>query len=120
MFRTVPLSIIRSFSLYTQQWYMSYRVDDSLLSNSCPVQLQFIVPYNLLTSNYKVVYQEHVIKPFSDTLPNFTTKVCHNGRSRRYYNNNKRAFQGSRTKLKHGSANNIWDAANADNPLFAL
>jgi len=25
MFQTVPLSIIRSFSLYTQQWYMSYR-----------------------------------------------------------------------------------------------
>jgi len=25
MFRTVPLSIISSFSLYTQQWYMSYR-----------------------------------------------------------------------------------------------
>jgi len=25
MFWTVPLSIIRSFSLYTQQWYMSYR-----------------------------------------------------------------------------------------------
>ena len=24
MFRTVPLSITRSFSLYTQQWYMSY------------------------------------------------------------------------------------------------
>jgi len=24
MFRTVPPSIIRSFSLYTQQWYMSY------------------------------------------------------------------------------------------------
>jgi hypothetical protein len=24
MFRTVPLSIIRSFSLYTQQWCMSY------------------------------------------------------------------------------------------------
>jgi len=23
MFLTVPLSIIRSFSLYTQQWYMS-------------------------------------------------------------------------------------------------
>ena len=29
MFRTVPLSIIRSFSLYTQQWYMSYRFADS-------------------------------------------------------------------------------------------
>jgi len=24
MFRAVPLSPIRSFSLYTQQWYMSY------------------------------------------------------------------------------------------------
>jgi len=26
MFRTVPLSIISSFSLYTQQWFMSYVV----------------------------------------------------------------------------------------------
>ena len=30
MFRTVPLSINRSFSLYTQQWYMAYRFADSL------------------------------------------------------------------------------------------
>ena len=29
MFRTVPPSIIRSFSLYTQQWYMSYRFGES-------------------------------------------------------------------------------------------
>jgi len=31
MFRTVPLPITRSFSLYTQQWYtsMSYRFADS-------------------------------------------------------------------------------------------
>ena len=29
MFRTVPVSIIRSFSLYTQQWYMSYRLAES-------------------------------------------------------------------------------------------
>jgi len=34
MFRTVPLSIIRSFSLYTQQWYISYRFDDSLRAES--------------------------------------------------------------------------------------
>ena len=34
MFRTVPLSIIRSFSLYTQQWYMSYRSVDSLRAGS--------------------------------------------------------------------------------------
>ena len=31
MFRTVTLSIISRFSLYTQQWYMSYRFADSLL-----------------------------------------------------------------------------------------
>jgi hypothetical protein len=30
MFRTVPLSIVRRFLLYTQQWYMSYRFADSL------------------------------------------------------------------------------------------
>ena len=29
MFRTLPLSIIRSFPLYTQQWYMSYKLADS-------------------------------------------------------------------------------------------
>jgi hypothetical protein len=34
MFRTVPLSIIRSCSLYTQQWYMSYRFADSLRAGS--------------------------------------------------------------------------------------
>jgi len=31
MFQTVPLSIIKNFSLYTQQPYMSYRFADSLL-----------------------------------------------------------------------------------------
>jgi len=34
MFRTVPLSIIRSFLLYTQQWYMLYRFADSLRAGS--------------------------------------------------------------------------------------
>jgi hypothetical protein len=34
IFRTVPLSIIRSFSLYTQQWYMPYRFTDSLRAGS--------------------------------------------------------------------------------------
>jgi hypothetical protein len=34
MFRTVPLSIIRSFSLYTQQWYMSHIFADSLQAGS--------------------------------------------------------------------------------------
>jgi len=38
MFRTVPLSVIRSLALYTQQWYMSYRFADSsvlILFASC-------------------------------------------------------------------------------------
>ena len=34
MFRAVPLSIISSFSLYTQQWYVSYRFADSLRAGS--------------------------------------------------------------------------------------
>ena len=34
MFRTVPQSIIRSFSRYTQQWYMSHRFADSLRTGS--------------------------------------------------------------------------------------
>ena len=33
-FRTVPLSVVRSFSLYTQQWYMSYRFSDNLRAGS--------------------------------------------------------------------------------------
>jgi len=38
VFRTVPPSFIRSFSLYTQQWYMSYRFADSKLSANLCVQ----------------------------------------------------------------------------------
>ena len=34
MFRTVPLSVVGSFSLYAQQWYMSYRFADSLRAGS--------------------------------------------------------------------------------------
>ena len=34
MFRTVPLYIIRGFSLYTQQWYMPYRFADNLTAIS--------------------------------------------------------------------------------------
>jgi len=35
MFRAVPLSIIRSFLLYTQHWYKSYSFADSLRAASC-------------------------------------------------------------------------------------
>ena len=40
IFRTVPLSIIRSHSLYTQQLYMSYSFVDSLSSRSILVLLE--------------------------------------------------------------------------------
>jgi len=35
MFQTVPLSILRSSSLYTQQWYMSYRYDIYNYNSTC-------------------------------------------------------------------------------------
>ena len=34
MFRTVPLYVIRSLLLYTQQWYMAYKFADSLRAES--------------------------------------------------------------------------------------
>ena len=43
MFRTVPLSIIRIFSLYKQQWYMSYRFADSCPDDgqrNCPKHVE--------------------------------------------------------------------------------
>jgi len=53
MFRTVPLSVIRSFSLYTQQWYTPYRSANScragsglncssvLIQKNCPKHVEF-------------------------------------------------------------------------------
>ena len=53
MFRTVRLSIIRSFSLYTQQWYMSYRFADSRIGT----ELQFRPdPARKLSANLYGIY----------------------------------------------------------------
>jgi len=49
MFRTFPLSSIRSFSLYTQQWYMSYIFADSLLSGA-------FAPASKLSANQYYIY----------------------------------------------------------------
>jgi len=40
MLRTVPLSISRCFSLYTQQWYISYGLQSQLASR-IRTELQF-------------------------------------------------------------------------------
>ena len=47
MFRTVPLSIIRSFSQYTQQWFMSYGFADSLRAGSGRICVNNTVGYYL-------------------------------------------------------------------------
>jgi hypothetical protein len=54
MFRTVPLSIIRIFSLCTQQWYMSYRFADSLRAGSGSILI-------LLASCQHILYDIHGI-----------------------------------------------------------
>jgi len=54
MFGTVPLSIIRSFSLYIQQWYMSYRFTDSLRAK--PNQYRPAPARNLSANLYDIYH----------------------------------------------------------------
>jgi len=61
MFRTVPLSIIKSFSLYTQQWHMSYRFADNL-RESCQQILYDIY--------YCCVYSEKLLMMDRGTVRN--------------------------------------------------
>jgi len=56
MFQTVPLSIIRSFSLYTQQWYMSY----SLQAGSMLIPLASCQQY-LYDIHHCCVYSEKLL-----------------------------------------------------------
>jgi len=48
MFRTVPLSIIRRLSLYTRQWYMSYRLCWQLASR---IRTELLLRSQYLLSN---------------------------------------------------------------------
>ena len=56
MFRTVPLSIIRSLSLYTQHWYMSYMFADSLRAGSGRNFL--ILMEGELSETYRVLFEK--------------------------------------------------------------
>jgi len=67
MFRTVPLSIIRSFSLYTQQWYMSHSFADSLLAG--PGDVEFY-------SKNKFEKLVHLVASYQQTCMTHTTAVC--------------------------------------------
>ena len=77
MFRTVPLSIIRSFSLCTRQWFMSLKFSDSLRTESgwifvilgmksymfWTVPLSIIRSFSLYTQKWCMSYR------FADSLP---------------------------------------------------
>jgi len=61
MFRAIPLSIIRSFSLYTQQWYMSYRFAASLRPGSgrnCSSVLILVIVVVIVVVVAVVVWQQ--------------------------------------------------------------
>jgi len=58
MFRTIPLSIIRSFSLYTQQWYTSYRFADSLRAGLGPARKLSTDLYDI---QHCCVYSENLL-----------------------------------------------------------
>jgi len=63
MFPTVSLSIISNFSLYTQQWYMSYRFADGVPSWSCSQAVSKPVWHTpLLCRQWKTIYR------FADSL----------------------------------------------------
>ena len=68
IFRTVPLSIIRTFSLYTQQWYMSYRFDDSLQAGAYAPARKLSA--NLYDIYHCCVYSEKVLMMDRGTVRN--------------------------------------------------
>ena len=72
MFRTVPLSIIMSFSLYTQQWYMSRRFVDSLRAGSGRNVLILLASCNcnLYDICHCCVYSEKLLMMDSGTVRN--------------------------------------------------
>ena len=65
MFQTVPLSIIKSFSLYSQQWYMSHRFADSL-------------PSYQQTCMYCCVYSEETPDDGQSNCPKHVEFYCKN------------------------------------------
>jgi len=72
MFRTVPLPIIRSFSLYTQQWRMSYKFADSLRAGSgrnCSSVLILLASCQQ-TCMYYCVYSEKLMMMDRGTVRN--------------------------------------------------
>jgi hypothetical protein len=57
MFRTVPLSIIKSFSLYTQQWYTSYSSADSFRAAAAGSTWNSVPPWSCSKAVCKPVWR---------------------------------------------------------------
>jgi hypothetical protein len=81
MFRTVPLSIIRSYSLYTQQWYMSYMFVDCFSSSRIRMELPFLpdpatqkLSTNLCDIYHCCVYSEKLLLMDRRTVRNMWSK----------------------------------------------
>jgi hypothetical protein len=84
-FRTIPLSIIRSFSLYTQQWYISYRQLPSCLQNC----MTYTIAVCKVTNSWW--WREELSETFRVSLQNkferlvhlvgFIITICHDARS---------------------------------------
>jgi hypothetical protein len=100
MFRTIPLSIIRSFSLYTQLWYMLYRFVDSFRAGSgCSILILLercqltCVTYTIavctvknywwwteeLSETYRISFQNKFEKLLH--LVSFIIRICHDAQS---------------------------------------
>jgi len=69
MLRTVPLSIIRSFSLYTQQWYMSYRFASRIRTDFHPDPARKLSA-NLYDLYHFCVYSEKLLTMDRGTVRN--------------------------------------------------
>jgi len=70
MFQTVPLAIIRVFSLYTQQWCMSYRFADSLRAGSGRPEPARKLSANLYDIYHCCVYSEKLLVMARGTVRN--------------------------------------------------
>ena len=74
MFQTVPLSIIRSFSLYTQQWCMSYSFADSLRTGA-------FAPARKLSANLYDIYEGNSISKLQIQVATYVFELsagnCH-------------------------------------------
>jgi len=82
MFRTVPLSIIKSFSLYSQQWYMSYRFAGTLRAGSgrnCSSVLILLASYQLCvySSQHNDVKHNKTIYSFIQAVLLCNNIICH-------------------------------------------